>query len=385
MDHITVDRLKELAMMNDPYCISFFLPTHRSGKEVTEMIDQKVLKQQVKEINKRLKSDKLEENEIKDILEPAKKLSEDSGFWKHQSDGLAIFRNKKLFEYYKLPVCFEPYTHIADHFYLTPLVYYINNTGKFYLLALSLSDVRVYECFSNQIRELKTEGPIPEKLEDVVGFDYQEKSLQFRKGQTGFNQTMYHGHGRANEEEKKLEILKFFREVNKGLIKILKDQEAPLVIATVDYLMPIYKQVNSYRNLLDDFVAGNPEHENPGKLQEKASIIVESYFKKERITKVKAYELALSNHKASSSEDEIITAAINKRIDTLFIRRGEEIWGTYEKNTNKIIYLSRDNDRGVYLINMAAMNTILNNGKVIIAKPDEMPEPGAKLNALLRF
>ncbi len=385
MDHITVDRLKEMAIVNEPCCISIFLPTHRSGKEVTEMIDQKVLKQQVKEIIKKLKSDKLEENEIKDILEPVKKLVEDSGFWNHQSDGLAIFRNKNLLEYYKLPVHFESYTHIADHFYPTPLISYVNNSGKFYLLALSLSSVRVYECYSNRISELETEELIPEKLEKVVGFDYQEKSLQFRQGQTGTNQPMFHGHGRANEEEKKLEIMKFFREVNKGLMQLLKDQEAPLVIATVDYLMPIYKEVNSYRNLQEDFIAGNPEHENPGTLQEKARTIVESYFKHEIINKVKAYELALSNHKASPNEDEIIPAAINKRVDTLFVKNGEKMWGIYDRSTNKIISLSRDSDQGTCLVNMAAMHTILNNGKVIIAEPDEMPEPLSKLNAIFRF
>ncbi len=44
MDHITVDRLKEIAMVNEPYCIIFFLPDHRSGKEVTGIIDQEILK-----------------------------------------------------------------------------------------------------------------------------------------------------------------------------------------------------------------------------------------------------------------------------------------------------------------------------------------------------
>ncbi len=385
MDHITVDRLKEMAIINEPYCISILLPTHRSGKEVTEMIDQKVLKQQVKEIIKQLKSDELEENEIEEILEPVKKLVEDSGFWKHQSDGLAIFRNKNLFEYYKLPVRFDAFAHIADHFYPTPLIHYINDTGKFYLLALSLSYVRVYECYSHQISELETKELIPEKLEDVVGFDYREKSLQFRQGQTGTDQSMFHGHGRTNEEEKKLEILKLFREVNKGLMQLLKDQEAPLVIAAVDYLMPIYKQANSYINLQEDFVAGNPEHEDPASLQEKARSLMESYFSRDNRKKAKAFELALSDHKASYNEDEIIPATINKRVDTLFIKNGEKMWGIYDKNTNKIISLSRDSDQATCLVNMAAMHTILNNGKVIIAEPDEMPEPLSKLNAIYRF
>jgi len=48
----------------------------------------------------------------------------------------------EVFLYYRLPIEFQELVVVSDQFHLKPLLYLINNDGRFYLLALSQNDVR---------------------------------------------------------------------------------------------------------------------------------------------------------------------------------------------------------------------------------------------------
>lgn len=385
MNHITKDHFKELAVINKPHCISIFIPTHRAGKEVNEKIDQIDLKNQVQEIKKELEKWQLDPKDISHLLAPVNELVEDTTFWNNQSDGLAIFRHHDLFEVYTLPVYFTDYYYLSDHFYLKPLVPYLNDDARFYMLSLSLSSVKFFECFPHHITEIEVQDLLPEKLEEEVGYDYTEKHLQFRSGQVGDGSyAMYHGHGAGTDDEKK-EILKFMRAVNKGIMQFLHDKKSPLIIATVDYLYPIYKEANHYKYLWDDFIAGNPEYEEPVALHEKGKYMLDNHFYQHKKKMLNAFEHTLSSNLASYKEDEIIPAAYNQRIDTLFVKNNQEKWGIYNKENNTIIPREKQSQFKTDLLNFATVNTILNGGDVYLTEPEEMPHPDSNLNAIFRF
>ncbi|MFO7575352.1 MAG: hypothetical protein R6W67_09365 [Bacteroidales bacterium] len=384
MDHLSIDKFKDMARINKPYCISIFIPTHRAGKEVIEMIDQKNLKNQIKKVRSDLYSSQVDKDTADELLKPIEELVKDNGFWKHQSDGLAIFRNLDQFIYFTIPVYFDSFIYIKDHFYLKPLLPYINDDDKFYLLALSLGGVKLYEGFPHRIDEFETEDLLPGKPEEVLGYDFTEKNLQFRTGQTGGNQAMFHGHG-GGKDEKKMETLKYFRAIHEGVMQILEDKDVPMILAAVDYLVPLYREVSDYKYLEEKFVSGNPEHEDPVLLHEKAREILKGYFNRKRTEKVLAFEQALSDIKASYKPEEIIPAAINQRVDTLFIRNLSELWGMFDQDTNEIIIRDEGNGENSSLLNLAAVHTILNNGSVYLMDADKMPEPGSILNAIFRF
>ncbi|MFM9068430.1 MAG: hypothetical protein ACKOUR_14030, partial [Planctomycetota bacterium] len=44
----------------------------------------------------------------------------------------------------------------------------------------------------------------------------------------------------------------------------------PLVLATVDFLAPLFRQVCDYPHLIDSFVTGAPDHLSPVELQARA-------------------------------------------------------------------------------------------------------------------
>lgn len=386
MRNFSEHTFKELAQVRAPHCISIFIPTHRAGKEVNEKLDRINFKNQVQKVAAELQSWQLDNKEIAHLLEPLNALINDTDFWNNQSDGLVAFRNREQFEYFSLPVHFQEFVFVSDHYYLKPLVPYLNDDGKYYLLALTLSGVKFYEGFPHHINEVVLDDLLPEKLQDVVGYDYKDKNLQIRSGQTSSNEGegMYHGHGKGSEEEK-TEILKFFRAINDGLMQFIKNRKRPLVLAAVDYLVPLYKEVNDYQNLHDHFIAGNPEHEDPVLLHEKARDLLGDYFDKDRKQALSAFEQALSNGRASFKEEEVIAAAYNKRVDTLFIRNNEELWGIFDVEKNAVIPREVQPEFKTCLLNFAAIHTILNNGKVYLLEADQMPEPNSRTNAIFRY
>jgi hypothetical protein len=383
MNHLTHEKFKELATAHNPHCISIYIPTHRSGMEVNEKIDQINLKNQVQDVANELQNWQLHSRDIEKLLGPVKELLDDSSFWNGQSEGLAIFLSPDSFDYFTLPVTFAELTYVSDHFYVLPLVSYLNDTGKFFLLSLSLSGAEFYEGLPHHLNKIDVEELLPEQMEDVIGYDFKEKHLQFRTGQTGNNNSLIHGQGKG-EDEDKIEIEKFFRAINDGLMKIVTNRQRPMVIAGVDYLIPIYKSVNGYKHLSDKFIPGNPEHVDPNELHSKTKALLADHFDEDRSKNLEVFEQALSKAAASYREDDVIKEAYNKRIDTLFVKKNELMWGIFDMEN----YTVKQRDESRYkscLLNFAAVHTFLNGGTVYILDENEMPEPSSRLNAVYRY
>jgi hypothetical protein len=385
MNHITLEDFKTLAQKHQPHCVSIFIPTHRAGQEVNQGIDQKVLKNQLKAVRRSLEEYQLGEGEIDELLQPATELLADGDFWKNRSDGLALFISPGEFIYYSLPVEFDTFTFVNTHYYLAPLIPYLNNEGRFYLLALSLNAVKLYEGSPHHLDEIEEAAQhLPASLEDALGKFTKERNLQFRTQQTGDKNPMYHGHG-AGKEDAKAEILKYFRVINDGLMNILRDEKAPLLIAAVEYLVPIFAEANDYKYLWDESIAGNPEHEELSSLHKKAWQLLADHFDSERSEKSGQFEEALSNKRAAYKMDEVVPAAINQRVDALFVSKGDEVWGTFDREHNDIRIENEKTEHNTGLLNLAATHTLLNGGRVFMMPPDKMPESTSKLNALLRY
>jgi hypothetical protein len=381
---ISEKQFRELANVHERYCISIFIPTFRAGEDVDSRKGQLRLKNRLKELKKKLQELELSENEIKKMIAPLQPFLEDVHFWRNQSDGLAIFLTNDQLEYFTLPVHFDEITYVADHFYLIPVFPLFNDDGKFYLLALSLQKIDFYECSRHFITEVYVEDLTPERLEDAVGYDYRDKSLQFRSPQGGSTGALFHGHG-SGKEDKLQETEKFFRAVDEGLMNLLNDEKAPLVLACVDHYFPIYKKVTRYTNLFEKNVSGNPEEVDPVFLHEKAWSLVEDFFKQERKQKKENYNRNSDNEKTLDQLEEILPASFDGRIDTLFIQKGKDKFGTYHEGNRQV---QVDKDPSVYsdsLFNLAVIHTLKNNGNVYLEEEENMPTKGHEINALLRF
>lgn len=384
---LTKKQFEELASFHGAHCVSIFMPTSRAGEEVTEGQYRIMFEKHLKTVRGTLEDYGLSVREIEKFMAPAYELAENSGFWRRQSDGLAVFIGEDTFEYLTLPIRFENYTYVADHFYVKPLIPLFNEDGRFFLLGLTLHGAQFYEGVPHGLTEVYIKDLTPGRLEEVVGFDYEQKSLQWqshRGGDPGHG-AMFHGQGRQNEKRKE-EVLQYLRAVDKGIVEgILFDLKDPLVVACVDFLFPMYQKANTYKYLVDDNVSGNPAEMDATLLHEKAWEKVKPVFEEKRREKMKLYDELAHTDRTSYDLDEIVPGAIHGRVDTLFIKNREDVFGTFDKPNNKVDVDDEKDISNASLLNLAAVKTLLQKGQVFLAEPDDMPVKEAVANAVFRY
>lgn len=381
---IDENEFKKLANYKNETCVSIFIPTQRAGKEVLEEKNKKHLHSIWTQIQKQLKEDDIDESTINKMGKPIEDLLEDRDFWRHQSDGLAIFASSEFFENYTLPVNFEAYHYISEEFYVKPLVPAMTGDGKFNILAIQLEDVSFYEASKYSITPVEIDDLTPSRLEERVGFDYKEKALQFRSQGEGGEKAQFHGHG-GSERDVQVEIKQFFRAVDQGLKNYLTKEKLPLVVYCQDYLFPIYKDANTYNQLIDEVIEGNPNDSDMLGIHQKALEIAEPYLNENRNEKMEKFRELSKTENTTSAVSDIIPAIFQGKVDTLFIENRAEVWGNYNEDNMKVEFADHQENGNISLLNLAARKTIEMGGKVYLIEHEFMPEKESKMNALLRF
>ncbi len=383
MPLITKKEVEELDGIQGKNCISIFIPTHRAGEGVIDGKDALKLKNELKEVKQKL-SQSMGPVEVDHLVAPIQELLDNTGFWRERSDGLALFLTDGFFKKFTLPVYFEQFHYLGNSFYLKPLLPMFTGDGMFYVLGLEQKYVKLYEQTQHSITDVDIEDLVPATLQDKVGHDYEPSSLQYKSLGDSHGRAMYHGHAGADEGLKS-EIARFFRAIDKGLKTILGDKTAPMILATHDYLYPIYEKENTYANLLDDFISTSPSNVDKFDLHEMAWEKVAPVFDKQRLDKIKDFKEHEGSGRTSSTIKHVLLKASEGRIDTLFVENREDIWGVYDIDKKEVRVDEKSSPDNESLLNKAAIKTFLKGGHVYLLEKDEMPNPNSRVNALYRY
>lgn len=328
--------------------------------------------------------------EAREFLRPAADLLEDTPFWQQQNAGLALFRNPDLFRYYRLPLEFEDLTVVAGSFHVKPLLPLLTGDGRFYILAISENGARLYAATRYTLGEVPVED-MPKNLAEVLRFDQIDRTLQFHShagaGTAVIGRGLYHGHGEPKDLAKE-HLERYFREIDRALQDVLRNEKAPLVLAGVRYFLPIYRTVNSYPHLLDEIVEGNPDapRKEPNDLHRSAWKLVEPIFKTRQDESAELCRQAVAQGRGSNKLSEVVSAAHHARVDRLFVANGVQAWGSFSPALDSVrLNPSRTPEPGEEdLLNTAAFEAYLKGATVFAVNPSEMPVPG-HVAAVYRF
>jgi hypothetical protein len=194
---------------------------------------------------------------------------------------------------------------------------------------------------------------------------------------------MVSGHG-AVADDVKDNLLKYFRLIDRGLRDLLKDDRAPLVLAGVEYLFPIYREACTYPRLMEEGIAGNPKGVSAEGLHRTAQKLVGPFFQKAENDALTQYRQSSGTGLTSADVQEIIPAAAHGRVGSLFVATGRQSWGAF--NTDKgAVELHRTMAAGSEdLLEIAAIQTFLNGGSVFLLPPEKMPD-ARDLIAVFRY
>ncbi len=386
MKTFSIEELRTLVEKGTGLCTSIYMPTHRTGAESRQ--DPTRLKNLLREAEKHLVDRGLRTTQVREMLGPAESLVRDDLFWLHQSDSLAVFIAEGFFSYYRLPLVIDELSLTTDgYFHLKPLLPIFTN-GQYYVLALSMKHVRLLQATRFSVTEVKLEDDVPLSLEEALKYDDPERQTQFHTpqpvGYRGAEQAAaFHGHG-VGIDDRKPDIMRFFTLVDAGVRQRLKDEKAPLILACVDYLYPLYAKVNDYPGLLERWVPGNPDGIGTPELQKRSWPLVETHFQQARQWAMERYWDLAGTGRTSTDLAEIVIAAHGGRIDELFVALEVERWGTYDPDTASVEVHGEAMPVHRDLLDLAAIQTILHNGSVYAVSGAGMPDK-SDMVAIFRY
>jgi Bacterial archaeo-eukaryotic release factor family 7 len=370
VDLFTRDDLKSLLAKHESPCVSIYIPTHRGGAQEDPIRWRNNLAQAEESLVKAAWPGPA----VKDLLAPARRLQEESLFWKNQSDGLAVFLAPHFFKAYRLPLAFRETTAVANRFSVAPLLPLLSGNGKFFILALSQHSTRLLHGSRYTVSEIDLRG-VPQNLgEALLGHDPHRPSTFFgRRGDRADGWGgIFHGHG-VGLDDPKNELLQYFHKIDRGLHELLREEKAPLVLAAVEYLQPIYRQANTYPHLQEKGIEGNTERLSSRELHERAWPLVKPIFEAAQQKATAQYQQIAGTEHASADMETVVAAANAGRVESLFVANGRQVWGVLDPATAKV----EKHDQAIFgdvdLLDLAAAWTLEHGHTIYCLDPSSMP------------
>jgi len=385
MDSFSSDDLRELIKRQEGLCVSIFLQTYKTGPDVQQNPIR--FKNLLGEAEEQLRKMGFRSNKVGSFLQPARRLLRNTLFWQHQDDGLAVFLSPTLFRNFCLPSTFEDLAVVTDRFHVKPLIPLLGSWGKFYILALSQKKVRLLQGTHYKVFDVDIEE-VPKGLADALKYDDPQRQLQFHTGTPssgGKRPAIYHGQGVGTDEaQHKVNILRYFQMVDSGLHEFLKGKHEPLVLAGVEYLLPIYRDANSYQHLIDEGISGNPDNLSAKELHDQAWAIVEPFLLSAQQEDLNTYENFKGTGRTSNDVKEVVQAAYHKRVAKLFVALGLHKWGSFDPDTDTVKLHEEGKPGDEDLLDFAAVHTLLSGGTLHVVEQSLIPD-NAPLAAIFRY
>ena len=377
IDLISVEELRTLGSIEGP-CLSVFMPTHRHGSETLQGPVR--LRNLAGQAARELEATGVAPEERKSLLAPIRELIDDSWFWQHQGDGLALFAAPGWFRRYRLPIQVPEEASVSRSFRVRPLLAIVGGDGTFLVLALSENSVRLFEATRYSIAELDSR-PIPGSMAEALAHEDPERQLQVRSGGQGTAE--FHGHGQGGEVDKAA-LERYFRAVDRGLRDRVGSSQLPLVLACVGYYQPIFRSISDYPVVIDEVIEGSPDRRTAEDLHASGWPLVEPLLSAGRDAAIDLYREMSGTGRTATAIAEIADHARQGRVDALLIAHdAPHQWGSVDEASSTITLSGQRRPLDDDLVDVAALDTIQRGGSVHVIA--EAVEPNATIAAILRY
>jgi hypothetical protein len=375
--------LEELVMMEARPGISIYLPTHVAGREVRQNPIR--LKNLLSVAGERLRTGR-RLPEINALLSPAQRLVEDGAFWRsqqHEQQGLAIFLAPGFDRTVKLPITVPEEVMLGSHFHIKPLLPVLEDAGPFWLLTISASRTRLYEGSRWDFAEVAGLG-LPQGVAWVEGMtEYEENYYASPVGRHG-GVAKAQSFGDDPDQIRKEELLELLHRIAPPVEPLVKRHPAPVILAASPEIQGHFREIAGWKEIHPDGLSENPDALTNEELHRRAYALVEQKQIEDRNTALERLNARLSIGKATTKPEEIVKAARYARVETLFVRGDEHLWGVFDEAEDQLVVHGSAVEDDVDLLDYAALMTLRHGGSVMLVDRAALPPPGLSA-ATLRY
>jgi hypothetical protein len=383
---VTRDELRAFLEETSGPAVSLYQPAARAGKEAEG--NPLRFKNLLAHTEERLDGTGLDRHRAQALLEPLRALLSDADFWSRPQDGLAVLATPTQLRTFWLGYPVPEKAVVGSNPYVVPLLPALTGNQLFFILALSMASVRLLRASLHGCEEIDLSGvDMPHSLAEALRYDDFEKTeLQHHPSAhagVGGGRHIFHGHGPGSEDHKE-EIARYFHGVAGGLRDLLGSDRAPVVIAAVDYLHPLFKSASGFRNILEPGIEGNPDPLSAKELHRRALPMVKAHLEANLRDLIERCGSLQGSGRASDDLTHVLEAAHQGRIEALIVKEGAEVHGSFTPGDGKAEIHDEARPGDEDLIDLAVRQTLLHSGEAYLVEPGLMPA-GTDVCALFRF
>ena len=314
-----------------------------------------------------------------ELLAPLERWLRDERCWQAASGGVAIFRSTTINRRYILPVRLPLRGVVADRFYVKPLFRLGGSRARFYVVALQLGRVRLYEATPGRIDELDLTGVRPDSIALATSTDAERHpdevgSVATDEGASGSGDDLAELPGKLG---------RFLRIVGDRLVERVSEEPAPIVLVGEEQLVTVFREAACDLDLVEGAVLTNPAGMTEAELLAASWPIAKPRVHELRLAAVARAQRLEGSLLISHDVEEILLAADEGRLDALFIPQGHSLWGRLDRSAQAVEVLDEKRPGAVDLYDEAAARSVLSGADVFVVDPSNVPG-GADLAATFR-
>jgi hypothetical protein len=183
-------------------------------------------------------------------------------------------------------------------------------------------------------------------------------------------------------QEARNKLLDYCRKIDQALRDQLKDGQQPLILAGVDYLLALFREVSQYPQLVAGAISGSPDRLSAKELHARAWALVQPYLRQRQADALAHFRRLEERSQTTGEVDSAVRAASQGRVEILFValdsghRGAPRQAGGWDRPQPAF--------RSEALVAAAAIHTLLHGGSVYVVAAGQMPTKGPLAAALRR-
>lgn len=384
MNELGAAELAALARLEVAPCVSIFQP--RVGRGRADRQDTVRFDNLAREAERRLKEGGVADDQAAALLRPVLGLAADPSVWTGGAGGVAFFAGAGFARFVEVDFELPERVAIGRRFVVRPLLPLLDRPQRFWVLALSLNRVRLLRGEPGGGAPYPLAG-LPTSFDEEMGYTQYESAVSGHSSSPaalGRRSLVFHGHGDGDEEHLKDDVRHFLGRVVGALEAGLPEPREPMVLAAVAGHQAVLRDLARRLELVEPGLAGNPDALADGELLARARERVVEASAREVARSLESWRALRAGGRAAESLEEVVRAAAEGRVESLFLAREAERWGRYEPERSRLLLHERRQPGDYELLEQAAARTLASGGRAHVLPEAEMPE-GRVAVALLRW
>lgn len=335
---LTQASLAEITSFQGQPCLSLYLPTH--GRHPENRQDPMRFRQLLKALETSLRRAHADDA-VNALLEPFEALAQDHDFWQHTQDGLAVLGAPGQFRVFLLQRPVVELAVVADSFHTKPLRQFLQSTGRYQVLALSLQEVRLFEGNGHGLDAVALAADVPQTMSAAAGDERNEPATKVSShggmgGDGSGHRATHHGHeGKQDQDEADAE--RFFRAVDRAVLEQhSRPSSLPLMLAALPEHHHLFRQVSHNPFLMASGLMVDPQGLTQDELRQRAWDAAAPQQKAQQAAWCEAYAAAAAQGLGSDDLSQVAQAAVAGRVATLLIEADRQVPGRIDSATGRI-------------------------------------------------